>query len=93
VAAALAAKADCIVTENVAHFPAEAMDSLGLDLQTIDDFLLNQWMLDPTAAHSVLTEMEEDRDRPPRTVAELLDALEPHAPAFVGAAREARANA
>jgi len=34
-----------------------------------------------------LVEMEADRDRPPRTVAELLVALDPHARSFVAAVR------
>jgi predicted nucleic acid-binding protein len=92
VAAALAGKADGIVTQNLTHFPAEAMEALGLDLQTIDGFLLNQWTLDPTTVHDVLAQMEEDRDRPPKTVAELLEALERHAPTFVGAVQEAGAE-
>jgi predicted nucleic acid-binding protein len=92
VAAALAGRADGIVTENDAHFPSEAMDSLGLDLQSVDDFLLNQWTLDPAAVIAVLIEMEHDRNRPPRSVAELLEALDVHAPAFVRAVREPDAD-
>lgn len=56
VAAALAGKADAVVTNN----------------------------------HALL-EMEADRDQPPRTLPELLAALEPHAPEFVHAVRAAAA--
>lgn len=89
VAAALAAKADAVVTNNLGHFPAGVLSQLGLDVQSLDGFLLNQWALDPLTVIDVLLEMEEDRGRPPRTVPELLAALEPHAPEFVDAVRKA----
>jgi len=38
VAAALAGKADAIVTNNFRHFPAEHLAPLGLDVQSLDDF-------------------------------------------------------
>lgn len=88
VAAALAGKADAVVTNNLMHFPAEALTPLGVDVQSLDGFLLNQWTLDPATVLNALMEMEEDRDRPPRTVAELLAALEPHAPSFAAAVAE-----
>lgn len=91
VAAALAGKADAIVTNNLGHFPAGELAQLGVDVQSLDDFLVNQWSLDPLTVIDALLEMEADRDRPPRTVPELLAALEPHAPAFVHGVREAAA--
>jgi len=87
VAAALAARADAIVTNNLAHFPAAALIPVGIDVQSLDGFLVNQWTLDPRAVLGALGEMEADRDRPPRTVPELLAALELHAPTFVEAVR------
>lgn len=87
VAAALAAKADAIVTNNLDHFPTAALSALGLDVQNLDGFLLNQWTLDSATVADVLAEMETDRDRPPRTVPELLDALDRHAPDFIGIVR------
>lgn len=91
VAAALAGKADAIVTNNLRHFPADALSGLGLEVQGLDAFLLNQWTLDPLTVIEALLEMEADRDRPPRTLPELLAALEPHAPEFVHAVRAAAA--
>jgi predicted nucleic acid-binding protein len=87
VAAALAGRADAVVTNNLTHCPAEHLAPLGLDVRSLDDFLLNQWTLDPATVVDALFEMEADRDRPPKTVAELLAALEPHAPSFAAAAR------
>lgn len=82
VAAALAARADGIVTRNVRHFPVEPLEALGIEVQALDEFLVNQWTLDAEAVTDVLRAMEKDRVRPPRTVLELLQALEPLAPGF-----------
>lgn len=38
-AAAIAAGADVIVTDNVRHFPAKACDPYGIEVQTADEFL------------------------------------------------------
>lgn len=87
VAAALAGRADAIVTRNLRHFPADALHSVGLEVQDLDAFLLNQWTLDQQAVEDSLTEMESDRMRPPRAVSALLDALERQAPFFATAVR------
>lgn len=87
VAAALAGKADAVVTNNIMHFPATELAQLDLEVQSLDDFLLNQWTLDAAAVLDALLEMQAARDRPPQTVQELLAALEPHAPSFAAAAR------
>lgn len=86
-AAALAARADAIVTRNVSDFAAEQMFTLGIEVQSLDAFLLNQWTLDAEVVLDVLEEMERDRLRPPRTISELLEALEPLAPGFVVSVR------
>lgn len=43
VAAALAARADVIVTKNVRHFAPERLIELGLLVQTADAFLIHLW--------------------------------------------------
>ncbi len=88
VAAALAGRADAIVTRNVRHFPSAALAPLHIDVQDLDSFLLNQLTLDRETVMQVLAAMEEDRNRPPQTVPELLQALEGLAPDFAAAARE-----
>ena len=88
VAAALAAKADCVVTNNTRHFPPDALVALGLDVQSADEFLVNQLTLDAEAVVGVIREMEADRRKPPRTPHELLAALEGVAPRFAELARE-----
>lgn len=66
VAAALAGKADVIVTNNLDDFPADAVATLSIDVQSLDTFLLNQWTLDPEAVRDVFDELEREgqlRDR------------------------------
>lgn len=86
-AAALAARADAIVTRNVSDFAPDQLFALGIEVQSLDAFLLNQWTLDDDVVLVVLGEMEHDRVRPPRTVEELLNALEPLAPSFAASVR------
>lgn len=89
VAAAFAARADAIVTRNRGDFAPDDLAELGIEVQSLDAFLVNQWSLDPTTVVAVLDEMAEDRRRPPKSVAELLTALGRLAPDFAEAAREA----
>lgn len=86
-AAALAARADAIVTRNISDFGPDELFAIGIEVQSLDAFLLNQWTLDAEVVLDVLGEMERDRLRPPRTVEELLAALEPLAPNFAASVR------
>lgn len=90
VAAALAARADGIVTQNVNHFPRAELASLGIELQSLDEFLVNQLTLASPIVLDVVAEMAVDRQRSPKTPDELLAALEPHAPGFVAQIRASR---
>jgi len=76
VAAAIVGGADTIVTANLADFPAAVLDSFDLVAVHPDDFLLDQWDLDPTLTDQVLQEIVEDRNRPSVTRAEVLAQLE-----------------
>jgi hypothetical protein len=87
VAAALAARAEAIVTRNVSDFAPADLFELGIEVQSLDAFLLNQWTLDSEVVRDAFREMEEDRTRPPRMVLEILDALAPLAPGFVESVR------
>jgi hypothetical protein len=83
VAAALAARADVIVTNNIRHFAPERLADSGLLVQTADDFLIHQWWLDPQGVGEVLAEMAAATTRPPLTVADVLESLHRLAPEFV----------
>lgn len=87
VAAALAARAEAIVTRNVSDFAPGDLFELGIEVQSLDAFLANQWTLDPEVVLDALQEMEQDRTRPPRMVAEILAALELLTPSFVESVR------
>lgn len=48
VAAAITGRADTIVTENTKDFPLElTLKRHGINVQTVDEFLVNQWWLSP----------------------------------------------
>jgi hypothetical protein len=83
VAAALAARADVIVTNNVRHFARERLAESGLLVQTADEFLIHQWWLDPQGVDEVLTDMAAATSRPELTVAQVLESIRRLAPEFV----------
>jgi hypothetical protein len=91
-AAALAGRADGIVTKNTSDFAPDELFAIGIEVQSLDSFLVNQWTLEPDVVLDVLQEMERDRLRPPRRVPELLEALESLAPTFAAAVRVAAAS-
>lgn len=84
VAAALAARADVIVTNNIRHFAPERLAESGLLVQTVDEFLIHQWWLEPQGVDEVLAEMAAATSRPPLSVAEVLESIRRFAPEFVG---------
>ena len=46
-AAAIMARANTIVTQNIKHFPRECLEKFGVLCQTADDFLIHQYHLRP----------------------------------------------
>lgn len=92
VAAALAARADVIVTNNVSHFAPERLAESGLLVQTVDEFLIHQWWLDSDAVAEALTAMAEATSRPPLTHEQVLESLGKSAPGFVALAERQAAS-
>lgn len=76
VAAAIIAKAKIIVTDNLKHFPPEALEPYGIEVQNPDVFLTQLFDNDPESMVEVIRQQAEDLKKPPLTVAELLDNLE-----------------
>lgn len=74
-AAAIAGRADIIVTENLKDFPEAVLDLHGLEAQGLDEFLLNQLDLMPDATIRALHEQAQATRRPPLTTGELLASL------------------
>lgn len=87
VAAALAARADVIVTNNVRHFAPERLAESGLLVQTADEFLIHQWWLDSDAVAEALSAMAEATRRPPLSLEQVLESLATLAPGPVALAR------
>lgn len=83
VAAAFAARADVIVTNNVRHFAPDRLAESGLLVQTADEFLVHQWWLDPRSVEEILAEIAETTSRPQLTIPQVLESLQRFAPEFV----------
>lgn len=75
VAAAVVGGADAIVTANLTDFPASTLASFDIVAVHPDDFLLDQWDLDPTVVAQVLRDTAAARQRPEVTLTEILDQL------------------
>ncbi|WP_336084419.1 hypothetical protein [Nocardia sp. SSK8] len=75
VAAAVRGNAEAIVTDNLKHFPVDALARWGLHAISSDDFLLDVFDLSPSVMLSSLIEMAGRRRNPPVTVPEIVVAL------------------
>lgn len=75
-AAAITGHADAIITWNQKDFPTEVLDPFGIELQTPDEFVLNQIMLRGLVALTAIKGMRERWGRPQYTAAALVDLLE-----------------
>jgi hypothetical protein len=76
-AVAVRAGADCVVTDNIKHFPQKALEPFGLESLTAQDFLLHQYHLDPDTFIGVLKEQAKDTNR---TLADLVAVLSRYTP-------------
>jgi predicted nucleic acid-binding protein len=74
-AAAVREKAEVIVTFNLRHFPDAALKQYNIRALDPDEFLLDQIDLYPGETRKVLTDMVDDYDNPPLSLAELLEAM------------------
>ena len=63
-AAAITGHADAIVTWNEKDFPRDVLDPFGIEVQTPDEFVLNQLMLEKVVALSAIKRMRERWARP-----------------------------
>jgi len=91
-AAAIAAKAEVIVTLNVRHFPDQALRPLGMEAVTPDQFLCHLFDLDPEAIHACLETVAARQRNPARTAEVLLQILSRQAPTFASRCREFQPN-
>ena len=75
-AAAIRGNADAIVSANVKDFPASVLSRFDIDLQTPDQFVLNQLLLQPTVALAALKKMRERWARPAMNAEAMVSLLE-----------------
>ncbi len=85
-AAALAARAEVIVTNNLKHFRREDLPP-GMEAQSADAFLQNLFDLEPRTMLAVLRKQAADKRQPPTTFEQLLDGLARSVPGFVADVR------
>ena len=74
-AAAIAGRCDVIVTQNLRHFPAEALAPYGLEAQHPDDFLSNHLNLAPGLFCEVIRKVRARLKNPPFTAEQYLAVL------------------
>jgi len=75
-AAALAGRADCIVTANLRDFPAKVAAPLGIAIIHPDQFIVAQWELDQPAAITAFKRMRARWKKPQATAEDFAAALE-----------------
>jgi predicted nucleic acid-binding protein len=76
VAAAVMANAKIIVTDNIDDFPAEALETWGIEVLHPDDFLVELDEQHSGKLIEILREQSEKLKNPPITILDLLDKLE-----------------
>jgi predicted nucleic acid-binding protein len=75
-AAAIRARAQVIVTHNLADFPAEALQTWDIEAKSPDDFVLDQLDLNRDAVYGAVQRVADSWANPPGTVADIIAALE-----------------
>ena len=75
-AAAITGHADAIVTGNERDFPKDVLDPFGIEVQTPDEFVLNQIMLEKVGALAAIKRMRERWARPQYDAPALVALLE-----------------
>lgn len=75
-AAAIACRADVIVTFNLSDFPEDTLAEWGIEAWSPDDFLLDLIDLDPKRVWGCLQRIADSRRNPPETIDDVLAQLE-----------------
>lgn len=81
-AAAVACKAQVIVTQNLRHFMPEHLEPLEIEAQSPDEFLTNLFSLYPEQIKKIVKEQAQDLRKPPVSVSEVVNILALQAPKF-----------
>lgn len=75
-AAAIKARAQVIVTNNLKHFPPAALEPWDMEAKSPDDFILDQIDLSREAVYAAVQRIADSRERPPASFADVLAMLE-----------------
>jgi hypothetical protein len=75
-AAAIRARAQVIVTENLSDFPSSVLDGWDIEAKSPDDFVLDQTHLDRKVVWSCAQQIADSWRKPPGTVADVLASLQ-----------------
>jgi predicted nucleic acid-binding protein len=86
--AAISAHAQVIVTNNLRHFPANALDPFGIQAQSADSFLHDLFNAHPASIVLIIHQQAAALVNPPVTVEALVDLLAVQAPKFALALRQ-----
>lgn len=87
-AAAVGVGGEVVVTKNLEDFPPTACEPLGIQAVSPDDFLVDLYHVDPSAALRALSDQAAALTKPPLTPREVLDYIARDAPEFAGLIRE-----
>lgn len=74
--AAIKARAQVIVTNNLKDFPPEALEAWDMETKSADDFVLDQIDLNREAVYSAIQRIADSRESPPATFSDVLAQLE-----------------
>lgn len=86
-AAAVASRAQVIVTQHLRHFPHEVLIPLMIEAQSPDEFLTHLFHLAPERIAEIIEEQGVDLCNPSMTVLDVLDTLAQPAPNFADLVR------
>lgn len=87
-AAAIAGRAEVIVTSNLRHFNKEALAPLEIQAVSPDDFLMSLFTQNPRLLVQVVIEQAAALKSPPMTAREVLDQIAVQAPIFAQHVRQ-----
>ena len=74
-AAAIKAQAQVIVTDNLKHFPAEALAAWDIEPKSADEFVLDQISLSREKVYAEVARIADSRHDPPQSVEDVLGEL------------------
>jgi len=86
-AAAVGVGAEVVVTMNLKDFPPTACESLGIQVASPDDFLIDLYQVDPSAVFRALSDQAAALTKPALTLHDVLDYVAKDAPEFAGLIR------